>query len=159
MKILVLSDSHGTMQYMCDAVEKEHPDYVIHLGDHARDASELSSFYPRLPIASVCGNCDRGADEPVTQVAVYDGVKIFFCHGHTYGVKSGVLRAVYAAREQGADILLFGHTHIPVCDASGECGVLLLNPGACSQRNYYGKPSYGIIELGQGSPVLKYYFL
>ena len=32
-------------------------------------------------------------------------------HGHTRRVKSGPMAAIYAARECGADILLFGHTH------------------------------------------------
>ena len=39
MKLLVLSDSHKRMQYMYQAVEREKPDLIIHLGDHDRDAS------------------------------------------------------------------------------------------------------------------------
>lgn len=157
MKILVLSDSHGTMQYMCDAVEKEQPDYIIHLGDLAKDAEELSAYYPNIPVASVRGNCDRFSDQPETRFAEYGGFRIFSCHGHTYGVKSGLLRASYAAKETGADIFLFGHTHIPFHDEAD--GLILLNPGACGRGNIFGKPSYGVIELGQGNPVVKYDFI
>lgn len=157
MKILVLSDSHGTMQYMCDAVEKEQPDCIIHLGDHAKDAEELSVYYPKIPVSIVRGNCDRFSNQPETRFAVYDGVKIFSCHGHTYGVKGGLLRAVYAAREADADILLYGHTHIPLRDESD--GLMILNPGTCGNNNSFGKPSYGIIETGRGKTAVKYDFL
>ena len=157
MKILVLSDSHGTMQYMCDAVEKEQPDYIIHLGDHAKDAEELSLYYPNIPVSIVRGNCDFLSDQPETRLAEYGSVKIFSCHGHTCGVKGGLLRAVYAAREAGADILLYGHTHIPFQDKTDE--LLILNPGACGNENSRGKPTYGVIELGQGIPVVKYRFI
>lgn len=142
---------------MCDAVEKEQPDYIIHLGDHAKDAEELSSFYPNIPLAAVRGNCDRFSDQPETRLAVYGGVKILSCHGHTYGVKSGLLRAVYAAKEAGADILLYGHTHIPYCDDAD--GLRILNPGACGHENFFGKPTYGVIILGQGKPQIKYDFI
>ena len=157
MKILIFSDSHGTMQYMCEAIEKEHPDYVIHLGDHAQDAKELSIYYRDLPITWVKGNCDHFYDAPLTKLVTYDGKKVFLCHGHTYGVKGGLLRVVYAAKEAGADILLFGHTHIPFHDQSQE--LILLNPGACGDKNYFGKPTYGIMELGQGKPIVKYDFI
>lgn len=157
MKLLVLSDSHGTMQYMCDAVEKEHPDYVIHLGDHDRDAEELMRYYPSLPVSYVRGNCDFRSDKPETRLVTYGGKRFFLCHGHTYGVKSGLLRAVYAAKAAGADFLLFGHTHLPFHDVAD--GLILLNPGACGTQNPFGKPSYGVIELGTKEPTVKYDFL
>lgn len=157
MKLLILSDSHGVMQYMCDAVEKEHPDYVIHLGDHDRDAEELSQYYPQLPITWVCGNCDRMSDAPQTRTVTYIGRKFFLCHGHTLGVKSGLLRAVYTAREAGADVLLYGHTHIPFHDETD--GLTILNPGACGDKNYFAKPSYGVIEITPDQLTAKYDFL
>lgn len=157
MKLLVLSDSHGMLQFMCDAVEKEHPDYVIHLGDHDRDAEELARYYPQLPVTWVCGNCDRFSDAPQTRTAVYGGKKIFFCHGHTLGVKGGLLRAVYAAREAGADVLLYGHTHIPIHDEAD--GLTVLNPGACGAKNFFGKPTYGVIEITQQGLSAKYDFI
>ena len=48
-------------------------------------------------------------------------------HGHTRHVKSGPMAVTYAARECGADILLFGHTHQPLVDRSGDFWVM--NPG------------------------------
>ena len=41
MKIVVISDSHGRMLDVYDAVERECPDAVIHLGDCYEDALSL----------------------------------------------------------------------------------------------------------------------
>ena len=49
MKYLVLSDSHGNVDNMVRAVEREKPDGIIHLGDCWRDAEELHELFPRLP--------------------------------------------------------------------------------------------------------------
>ena len=58
MKILVLSDSHGTMSSMERALERERPDCVLHLGDHLRDARSLARRHPQTPVYAVPGNCD-----------------------------------------------------------------------------------------------------
>ena len=50
MKYLVLSDSHGNVDNMVRAVEREKPDGIIHLGDCWRDAEELHELFPRLPL-------------------------------------------------------------------------------------------------------------
>ena len=50
-----------------------------------------------------------------------------------------------AAREAGADILLFGHTHEPLCDFYD--GLWILNPGSC--RGGF-RPTYGVISLTEG---------
>ena len=46
LKILVLSDSHGCLGNMYDAVEREMPDRVFHLGDHLSDAEDRSNACP-----------------------------------------------------------------------------------------------------------------
>ena len=62
-------------------------------------------------------------------------------HGHLYDAKSGLYRITSAAREAGADILLFGHTHMPL--TLYEDGLYIMNPGSC--HGYYA--SYGIIDI------------
>lgn len=42
MKLLILSDTHRSLGFAYDAIEKEHPDAVVHLGDHLTDAEDLS---------------------------------------------------------------------------------------------------------------------
>ena len=111
MKLLILSDSHGTMKYIQDAIERESPTHVIHLGDYTRDAQVLAQLYPMLPLLSVRGNCDYCDSTQELRLAEYDGVRVLMAHGHRYGVKSGLLRYLLAAKENQVDVALFGHTH------------------------------------------------
>ena len=73
------------------------------------------------------------------------GVRILMMHGHTRHVKSGPMAAMYAARECGADILLFGHTHQPLVDRSGDLWVM--NPGCIGPSP---RRTYGVITLEDG---------
>ena len=145
MKLLVFSDSHGELSYMCEAVRREKPDYVFHLGDYDRDAEDLEREFPMLPIVSVRGNCDYSSHTPVLRMVPLADRRFFLCHGHTYGVKSGYLRAAYAAEEQDADVLLFGHTHEAYLEDTG--GLLIMNPGSCG---YGYRPTYGRILIEGG---------
>ena len=51
MNILVLSDSHGNISNMEEAVEREKPDMILHLGDCWRDAERLAERYPDIVTA------------------------------------------------------------------------------------------------------------
>lgn len=147
MKVLVLSDSHGFAENMVKAVNQERPDYVIHLGDGVRDVSILQEARPMLPVAQVSGNCDFYAfDYPETRIAEYGGVRVWMCHGHRFGVKSGLLRLDYAAREAQAQVALFGHTHHPFCEYHE--GLWLMNPGSCG---YSSRPTCGILIIQNGA--------
>ena len=146
MKIIVFSDSHRELEGMRQVIAREKPDYVFHLGDHDSDAEQISREFPTLPIAMVRGNCDGWSDTSVTLTLALGGLKFFLCHGHTLGVKTSYLRAIFAAREQGADVLLFGHTHIPERDESN--GLKLLNPGSCG---YGRRPTYGYFMIENGA--------
>ena len=150
MRLLILSDSHGNLQYMTQAVERLGPTHVIHLGDHTRDAQDLSRRYPMLPVVSVRGNCDYGDDTPEQRLVEYGGVRILMTHGHRYGVKSGLLRYSMAALENQVDVALFGHTHCAYCEAYQ--GVWLLNPGSCGLCM---RPSYGVVEIQAGKAACR----
>ncbi len=151
MKLIVFSDSHRELSRMREVIVRENPDYVFHLGDHDSDAEQISREFPSLPVAIVRGNCDGWSDSSVTLTLALGGLKFFLCHGHTLGVKSSYLRAIYTAREQHADVLLFGHTH-EACheriERRGEKPLYLLNPGSCG---YGYRPSYGFFILENGT--------
>ena len=99
MKLLVLSDSHGDMASLRLAVQRERPDAVLHLGDHALDAYTLAQEFSTMSIAYVRGNCDISFPSCAeTYLRRLAGVQVFAAHGHRYGVKSGLLRFHYAAQ-------------------------------------------------------------
>ncbi|MCR5826070.1 MAG: metallophosphoesterase [Oscillospiraceae bacterium] len=146
MKILVVSDSHGDVENMCRAVERERPDLVMHLGDGWHDAEVLRSRYPALPIEQVPGNCDFRGGTAATRILVYEGKRILLCHGHTLGVKGDLSILMREAMAQGVDVALFGHTHRPFVELRN--GVWLLNPGSIGD---YRRPTYGTLLLGDGT--------
>lgn len=129
MRILVFSDSHGRVGPMQDLVERYVPDAVFHLGDVVRDGEKLAGLYPKIPFYRVAGNCDwNNPGLPLEDVARLEGKTILYMHGHTQRVKAGISLAVRAAQAIQADLLLFGHTHRPLCEEYD--GLLAVNPGA-----------------------------
>ena len=145
MKILVLSDSHGNVSNMLQAVEQEAPNMILHLGDCWRDAEKLQEIYPSIPLHQVPGNCDFRSTEPNEQLLMLDGKRALICHGHTYGVKQSLLTAGFRADELNLDLFLFGHTHRPLVDRRGD--TFFLNPGSIGD---HGRPFYGIVTIVNG---------
>lgn len=144
MKIAVFSDSHRHTSGMTNAVFAEKPDVIIHLGDHDTDAAELQREFPAIPIIIVSGNCDLPPMAEPRIITRLGGKTIFAAHGHTYNVKFGYDHIINTAMTAGADILLFGHTHIPYEEERD--GLIIINPGAIG----YGM-TYEIIEIEDGN--------
>ena len=128
---------------MYRAIDLHQPQQVIHLGDMLSDAEEVAKHYPKLPFCTVPGNCDGWfTTDPLKKQITLEGKSILLSHGHRWGVKSGYGGAIADARAVGADILLFGHTHVPLCQQL-EDGLWMMNPGPA-------RSSYGLIELVNG---------
>ena len=147
-KLLILSDSHGSTQAVRRilAAEKD-AGAVIFLGDGLHDLELALTEAPKMRVYSVAGNCDFGALEPLDGLAAFDSVVIFYTHGHMYGVKYDLDTLAEAAAARGAEVALFGHTHIPLEEQHGT--VLLFNPGSCG-RCYTGPDTYGVLTLADG---------
>ena len=145
MKILVLSDSHGNVENMARAVEKEQPRLILHLGDCWSDAERLRRRFPSIPMEQVPGNCDYRSIEPAERLLFIEDKRVMICHGHTLGVKQSMLRAGYKAEEENLDLLLFGHTHRPMVDMRGK--TLFINPGSIGD---YFHPFYAVVTIENG---------
>lgn len=156
MKILLVSDTHqitGGLKELLAQYENE-VKLVCHLGDHAQDLMRFRSEYPQISMVAVKGNCDYSPEfqpEITLQItACMDSpdapsVKILLVHGHNNGVKRGLDRLAYYAREKGVDACFFGHTHFPVMSEMG--GVLMMNPGSIEIPRGGSKASYGLVEI------------
>ena len=150
-KLVVLSDSHNTPQAIKRILKAEKgTSAVIYLGDGLRDLELALTEYPALRVYAVAGNCDFNALEPQDGLAAFDQVVVFYTHGNMYGVKYDLDTLAEAARVRGAELALFGHTHIP-CDEV-RAGVRLFNPGSCG-HSYTGSASYGVLLLDKGAVV------
>lgn len=135
MKILILSDSHSSLHFMRRSIAFVKPDAVIHLGDHYDDAEAMAVENPHIRFYQVPGNCDRFRCQPwQPEILCLDiaGVRMYMTHGHRHGVKSGDWKLLADAKEKGAQVVLYGHTHCPVCRQEDDLWVL--NPGTCGSE-------------------------
>jgi putative phosphoesterase len=130
----------------------EENDYVIHLGDGFSEARKLLSAYPEK--AYICaGNCDFSVTFPSEGVLEVEKLRIFYCHGHRYDVKTGLARLAFEAKRRGCDIALYGHTHTP--KVSEVDGVTLINPGSARYSvDLGGSYCYLVIHENKATPVL-----
>jgi len=133
MRIVVCSDSHGRRDRLLRALDQQpKADVFVFLGDGAADAGFL--LHADKEAYLVRGNCDGLSDLPLWQEFTCGGKKILCTHGHYAYVKYGLDDLLRAARDHGADLALYGHTHIPRVDYLD--GIYLFNPGSIAEGNY-----------------------
>lgn len=153
MRYLVLSDTHGSIREAASMIETWHKqiDGVWHLGDYTRDFAFLQKQYAQLyslAFSGVCGNCDFSSELPYERLFTIEGCRVFMCHGHRYHVKSGLSYLQQKAHDVQADVVLFGHTHAPLC--TKQDGILFLNPGSLTSPRGAASPSFALLELEKG---------
>jgi putative phosphoesterase len=108
-------------------------DVVVHAGDWV-DIALLDEFEARSRrLVAVRGNNDHGpfrARLPEVATTKIEGLRFAVVH-ETGDAKGRELRC--AARFPDADVLVFGHSHIP-WDTTAPTGLRLLNPGSPTDR-------------------------
>lgn len=127
MKIAVLSDTHGNYPLAIKMLDRiSGLDCIIHLGDVLHDADIIEQSFS-LPVIKLAGNCDSTPKATRELLLSISGRSLFLSHGDLYGVKGGIDRIYEKASSVSADIVLYGHTHVPAVQKIGE--ILLVNPG------------------------------
>lgn len=163
MKLLIASDLHGSARYtrqLLAQYEKEKAEKLILLGDilyHGPRNDLPEEYAPKEVIAllsplageilCVRGNCDCEVDQmvlPFPMLADYGwlylgGRRVYLTHGH-------VINKDHPLPFAKGDILLHGHTHIPVCEDCGD--FMYLNPGSVSIPKAGSAHSYMTYEDG-----------
>mgnify|MGYP002853853164 CR=1 FL=1 len=156
---LLFSDSHGDNQRMYEVIDRyrDRIQGIIHMGDLEGKEQELFRYFPGM-VCMVRGNCDRNQELPMERIFTLEGHKILVTHGHTYRVNAGLLTLKMKALSEGAEVCLFGHTHV-ACKAQ-EDGILFANPGSIRlPRGEERRPSYGILTLQEGeAPKVEIYW-
>ena len=155
IRALILSDIHGettTLRWLLEEVWKQVGpiDAYICLGDGVRDFDNAESFIRQrdehATMYAARGNCDFTAAHPDRLVIHLGGLKIYLTHGHIHRVKGGLDYLRSAAREAGADIALYGHTHRANVEYTTPW---LLNPGAAEND------CCALLEIDNGKPHVK----
>lgn len=158
MKILIVSDTHRAHNTLTEVVEKEKPlDMMIHLGDVEGGEYYIDSLVS-CPVRMIGGNNDFFTDLPREQEFFIGKYKAFITHGHRYYVSRGEEDLKNAARQRMVDIVMYGHTHVPVIREDDN--LVILNPGSISYPRQRGrKPSYIIMNIlpnGKAEYEIKY---
>ena len=146
MRILVVSDSHGDVFGLREAIEAQpKARMIVHLGDGERDMDALSHLFEEIKVVQVRGNTDLGVFAPNTCVETVEGKRVYCTHGDRENVKGGTDKLKRIARGEKADIVLFGHTHVPKNEYKD--GLYIFNPGSIKQG------SYGVVDITKAGVV------
>ena len=163
MKWMIASDIHGSAFYCRQMTERfaaERADRLLLLGDllyHGPRNDLPRDYAPKEVIAMlnplaqsilcVRGNCDTEVDQMVLSFPILadyallteGSTLIFATHGHHF-------HADALPPLQRGDVLLHGHTHIPLC--TEQNGITVLNPGSVSIPKEQSAHSYMLLENG-----------
>ncbi len=152
-KLIIMSDTHGGSK----GVEQIAPlvaenDYIVHLGDGVGDVRELTKEYPDK-VYACAGNCDFFSPLPDEGILEVERARIFYCHGHKYGVKRDLYALAQAAKEKDCDVALYGHTHVARIDKID--GVTLINPGTFRlPTDIGGSYCYLVVHKNEVTPTI-----
>ena len=73
-------------------------------------------------------------------------------HGHRQHVNMGIDTLKYWAQEKEADVVMYGHTHVPFVEQSSLMTVL--NPGSISRpRQSDHIPTYAVIDFAENGEI------
>lgn len=171
--ITVVSDTHGSDDHRLDGRTLEavrEADLVIHAGDFTTEAV-LDAFLAEACATSASENGAAGAnagdatgasagesgagefvavagnndDDRVrdrlaaTRVVERAGVRFAVVHGHEHDETGASL----LGRQEGADVVVVGHSHRPGFEAAGA--VAVLNPGSHADPRWY-RPAHAELE-------------
>ena len=138
MRVLVLSDSHGSARRMRAVLEKEADcGVVFFLGDGLNDLERVRKDFPDRTFVAVCGNNDWGSEYTSYDDFAYkylEGHTIIATHGHRVAVRFTLTDLLAKAQGVMADVALYGHTHRQ--NTETRAGVLFVNPGALCDGKY-----------------------
>lgn len=146
MKIGITGDTHGSVQAVRKILQLTPPvELWLHTGDHAADANLLQNL---TGIETVCvrGNCDlldNGAK--YDEFLVLENFKLWLTHGHKYIQWQEKADLGYWAKTLDQDIVVYGHTHVPVNAYYGD--TLLVNPGSPARPRGGSKPCFAVLTL------------
>lgn len=133
MKVLVLSDSHGSSEVMVEIFKQDAYRAVVFLGDCVRDSERIYNF-AQTPVYRVKGNCDFYDLTPDELIIELMDKRVLITHGHKFLVKQGLANLKAYAQKNNIDIALFGHTHLQYSNYAD--GLLLANPGSIAGGKY-----------------------
>ena len=165
MRVAVLADTHAPRRWKsCPPAVAAHlreADVILHAGDVCTPAvlDELAKW---APVHVVRGNND-GAEvadwgAPVELEVDLDGLRVAMVHDSGPATGRG---ARLRRRFPGADLVVFGHSHMPqdlthmptrhlTQHAGPEPGLRIFNPGSPTDRRRQPHGTMGVLDIHDG---------
>ena len=153
MRVVVLSDTHSPRYWKgCPPAVAAHlatADVILHAGDVCTpDVLDLLAGF--APLHVVLGNNDvpevAAWGAPPTLEVELGGVAVAMIHDS--GQREGRTRRM-RHRFPTADLVVFGHSHIPM-DVTGD-GVRVFNPGSPTDKRRQPHRTLGLLDLDGGA--------
>jgi len=152
VQVVVLADTHAPRRWrVCPPQVAEHlrrADLILHAGDVCT-ATVLRELAQYAPVVAVLGNND-GPDvadwgAAATAELSLDGLQVAMLHDS--GSASGRLARMRRAFPR-ADLVVFGHSHIPLDQSS--YGLRIFNPGSPTDRRRQPHGTLGLLRIDSG---------
>ncbi len=162
MKIMIVSDIHGSVKYakkIFEIFESLSADKLVVLGDlyYHGPRNPLSDEYDPMQVANLLnenvnrlivirGNCDALVDEMISQFEfkdvvnfVADGKTLTFTHGHYYNE--------FNLPKDCGQALFYGHTHKTMLKVVN--GITVVNVGSFALPKSTDGQSYAVVDNGK----------
>jgi putative phosphoesterase len=155
MVIALISDTHlprGGRGLPDACVERiAAADLLLHAGDFStlEVLRELEAIGP--PLLGVHGNVDSAELRrllPEERVVEAEGARIGMVHDA--GPRTGRLERMRRRFGERADIVVFGHSHLPLHEQAPD-GFQIFNPGSPTERRRAPTHTMGLIHIQDGS--------
>jgi putative phosphoesterase len=155
VRVVVLSDTHAPRRWRaCPpavAGYLRQADLILHAGDVCT-ASVLTELAQYAPVTAVVGNNDDHSvaewGAAATAELDLDGLRVAMVHDS--GTAAGRM-ARLRRRFPRADLVVFGHSHIPLDESAS--GLRIFNPGSPTDRRRQPRGTLGILEIDSGRLV------
>lgn len=156
----MFSDTHGNVSSLKNVFEwaktKTPPNGTIcaaaFLGDGINDlqkAADAAGFFCNWKYVS--GNNDYDYSIPETAVFDFGDYRFLMCHGHRHSMYGGFHSLIAAAKNNQAQVVMFGHTHVPLKKTVE--GIILVNPGSITRPRSRIGPTFATIESEAGEQL------
>lgn len=163
MKIIVVSDTH--MPRMAKwlparlARELGSADLILHAGDWTSE-SVYEQLRQYAPVEGVAGNNDGEAIAArfgYRKTIACGKLKVGLVHGHSPKAGTTAQRQAELSFPPGeADVIVFGHTHVPLCQRQG--GTLMFNPGSPTDKRRQKRYSFGVLRIEEDRVEARHVF-
>ena len=157
MKIGVMGDSHGNIDYVRQAAEymmEAETEYIIHVGDDYSDARILDILpVSVIKVPGVYEAAYQDTSVPNRLVEEIAGLKVMITHtkdSHRNDLPNDKMPEEYIASRK-VDIVIFGHSHSFYAKLEG--GVLMVNPGHLKADDKKGEATFAILDINNSVTV------